>query len=60
VAVGCSALSGFLVVTHRNDHIALFMTCADIPVSLGHLFQRIPSINDRFYLARLYQLFEED
>jgi len=45
---------------HCNDHISLFMPFVDIPVRLGHLFQRIESINDRFYLSRLNQLFEED
>ena len=41
-----------------NYYISLFVPFVDIPVSLGHLFQRIASINDRFYLSRLYQLFE--
>jgi hypothetical protein len=58
MAVGRSALSGFVAMFHRNDHVSLFMPFVDIPVSLGHLFQRIESINDRFYLSRLYQLFE--
>jgi len=45
---------------HRNHYISLFMPFVDIPVRLGHLFQRIASINDWFYLSRLYQLFEKD
>jgi hypothetical protein len=44
---------------HRDDDIALFVSCFDIPVSLGNLFQRIASIDDRLYLSRLDQLFEE-
>ena len=44
---------------HRDDDISLFVSCVDIPVSLGDLFQRIASINDRFYLSRLNKLFEE-
>ena len=43
---------------HRNDYIALFVPFVYIFVSLGHLFQRIASIDYRFYLSRLYQLFE--
>ena len=45
---------------HSDDDISLFVSCFDIPVRLGHLFQRIASIDDRFYLPRLDQLCEED
>ena len=45
---------------HSDDDISLFVPFFDIPVRLGHLFQRIASINDRFYLPRLNQLFEEE
>jgi hypothetical protein len=44
---------------HRDDDVALFVSGVDIPVSLGNVFQRIASINDRFYLSRLNQLFED-
>ena len=48
------------IMFHSDDNIFLFMSLFDIPVSLGDLFQRIASINDRFYLPRLNQLCEED
>ena len=38
---------------HSDDYISLFVSFIDIPVGLGSLFQRIASINDRFYLSRL-------
>lgn len=41
---------------HSYDYISLFVPFFDIPVSLGSLFQRIASINDRFYLSRLNSL----
>ena len=44
---------------HEND-IALFLSCVDIPVGFGSLFQRIASIDDRFYLSRLNQLCKEN
>ena len=53
-------LLGFAIMFHSNDYISLFVSCFDIPVSLGNLFQRIASIDDRFYLSRLNQLFEEN
>jgi len=55
-----SALLGFVIMSHSYDYISLFVPFFDIPVSLGSLFQRIASINDRFYLPRLNQLFEEN
>ena len=51
---------GLAVLFHRDDDIALFVSCFDIPVSLDNLFQRIASINDWFYLSRFNQLFEEE
>ena len=45
---------------HSDDDISCFVSCFDIPVSLGDLFQRIAAIDDRFYLAGLNQLFEEN
>jgi hypothetical protein len=48
----------FVIMLHSDDYIALFLPFFNVPVRLGHLFQRIESINDRFYLSRLYQLFE--
>ncbi len=45
---------------HSYDYIALFVSFFDIPVGFGSLFQRIASINDRLYLSRLNQLFEEN
>ena len=49
----------FMGVFHRYHDITLFMSLIDIPVSLGNFFQRIASIDHRFDLARLNQLFEE-
>ena len=46
---------------HSYDYISLFMRpFVDIFVSLGRMFQRIGSIDDRFYLSRLNKLFEEN
>jgi len=56
----CSALLGFVIMLHSYDYISLFVSCFDIPVGLGNLFQRIASIYDRFYLSRLNKLFDED
>ena len=58
IPVGYSALSGFVVMFHSYDYIALFMPFIDILVSLDNLFQRIASVNDRFYLPRLSEFFE--
>ena len=41
------------------DYISLLVSLIDIPVSLGDLFQRIASVNDRFYLSSLNKLFME-
>ena len=45
---------------HSYYYISLFVSFIDIPVSLDHLFQRIASIYDRFYISRLNKLVEED
>ena len=50
---------GFVVLLHRYDYISLFLPCFDIPVSLSSLFQQIAFIDDRSYLPRLNQPFEE-
>ena len=52
-------LLSFVVMSHSDDYISLFAPFFDIPVSLSNLFQRIASIDDRFYLSRLYKLSEE-
>jgi hypothetical protein len=44
---------------HNDDDMSLFVSCFDIAVSLGGLFQRIASIYDRFYLPRLHKRFDE-
>ena len=44
---------------HRDDDIALFVSCVDIAVSVGNPFQRIASIDDRLYLSHLNKLCEE-
>ena len=49
---------GFVIMFQSDNYISLFVSFFDIPVRLGHLFQRIESINDRFYLSRFNQLFE--
>lgn len=54
------ALSGFAMMFHSNDDISLFVSFFDIPVRLDDLLERIHPVNDRFYLPRLNQLFEED
>ena len=45
---------------HSYDYISLFVPFFDISVGLGSPFQRIGSIDDRFYLPRLNKLFEEN
>lgn len=48
----------FIISLNSNhyDDISLFVSFFDIPMRLGSLFQRIASINDRFYLARFNKL----
>ena len=41
------------IVRYSNDDIPFLCPCFDIQVSLSSLFQRIVSINDRFYLSSL-------
>jgi len=60
IAVRCSALLGFVIISQSYYYISLFVSFFGIPVSLGNLFQRIASIYDRFYLSRLNKLLEED
>lgn len=50
---------GFALMFNSYDYISLFASSFDIPVSLNDLFQRIASINYRFYLLSLDKLFEE-
>ena len=45
---------------HGDDNIPLFVPFFNIPMSLSYLFQRIASVDDRFYLPRLNQRGEED
>ena len=52
-------LLGFATVCHSDDHIALFVSFVHVSVGLGHLFQRIASINDWLDPSRLNQIFEE-
>lgn len=59
IAAGCRALLGFVIMFHIDDDISLFVSCVDIPVYLGNLFQRITSINDRLKRSRLNKLQEE-
>ena len=51
---------GLAAMFHRYDYISFFMSCINIPVSFGDLFQRVASIDDRFYLSSLDKLFEEN
>ena len=60
IAVECSALLRFAIMSHSDDYISLFVPFIDIPVSLGSLLQRIASIYNRFYLPRLNKLFKEN
>jgi hypothetical protein len=41
---------------HRYDDISLFVSFINIAMRLGSLFQRIASINERYYLSRLNKL----
>src|SRR3990170_9162859 len=44
---------------HGDDHVSLLVSSFDIPMSLGDLLQRIPSIDDRSQMPRLDEVFEE-
>jgi len=50
----------FCVIFHGYDDIALFVSLINIPVGLSNLCPWIASINNRFHLPRLYELFEKD
>ena len=54
------SLMNFLRVHQINYDISLLVSFFGICVSLGSLFKRIASINDRFYLPRLNKLLEEN
>ena len=58
MGVGSDTVSGFAIMFRRYDDISLLVSFVDIPVGLGNLFQRIRSVDDRFYLSRLNQFFE--
>ena len=47
------------MLCHSYDNISLFVSCVDVPVSLGNVFQRITFIDDRLYLPRLNKLCED-
>lgn len=49
-----------IFASYSYYHISLFMSFFDIPVSFGHLFQRIASIYDCFNPSRLNMLSEEN
>ena len=54
-----SPLLGCVGMGHSYDDISLFVSCVDVAVSLGNVFQWIASIDDRLYLPRLNKLFED-
>ena len=45
-------LRGLIIMPHSDDNMSLFVSCFDIPVGLGSLFQRVTSINDHIYLTK--------
>ena len=47
IAVGNSALLGFITMLYNYDYISLFVPFFNIPKSLGSLFQRIAPVYDR-------------
>jgi hypothetical protein len=49
-----------MLLPHSDDNISLFVSLFNILVRLGHLFQWITPIDDRFYLPCFNQLFEEE
>lgn len=51
------ALAGYpqTRVFHRDDDITLLVPLVDVPMSLGHLFERVASINDRSELSGFNQ-----
>lgn len=60
IAVRCSALSISFVMFHSYYYFSSSVAFFIIAVSLGSLFQRIASIDDRFYLSRLNKLFDKN
>src|SRR2546421_8673336 len=40
---------------HRDDDISLFVSCVDVAVSLGNVFQWIASIDDRLDCRRTHK-----
>ena len=59
IAVGCSALSGLVILTHSDDYVSLLVPCFDVLMSLGNLLQWMASIYDRCDLPRFDQPLEE-
>jgi len=55
--MGSPNLLGLVDMFNGYGYISLFVSFFDIPMSLGYLFQRIVSINDRLHLSRLNKLF---
>ena len=53
-------MSDFVVARHGDYYISRFLPWFNIAMSLGNLFQRIASVDDRFYRFRLNKLFEEN
>ncbi len=49
----------FVLLSHCEDDVALFVPRFDIPVRLGRLFQRIAPVDDRPDLARFDELFDD-
>jgi len=45
---------------HSDDHIPLLVSCFYISVSLGHLFQRIAPIDDRYDLPGFDELVQKN
>jgi len=44
---------------NSDNNISLFLSCLNIPVGIGCLFERVALIDNRFNLARLDQFFKE-
>jgi hypothetical protein len=58
-SISSTALSSFVVMGHRYDDIALFVSFVEVPVSVDDLLHWIASVYDRFDFARLDEPFEE-
>ena len=60
IAVGCSALLGFVIMSLSYDYISSGVIFFQIPVGLRGLAQRVRSVDDRCDLVGFNELFQNN